>query len=109
MSSDLFKELCSLSGNLSNVINKTGNEEEKQKLLALYLKVNDQCEKIAKQEFDENDDFYRDTIENIIDTERKFKEFKANQIKLINVFVHLIDIIANVERIMLDWILKNEK
>ena len=107
--SDLFKEMCTLSGKFSNLIDKTKNEEEKQKLLAIFFKVNDQCEKIAQQEFDENDDFYRDTIENIIDTERKFKEFKANQIKLINVFVHLIDIIANVERIMLDWILKNEK
>ena len=73
------------------------------------FKVNDQCEKIANQEFDENDDFYRDTIENIIDTEQLIKEFKANQIKLINVFVHLIDIIANVEKIILGWKSDNGK
>jgi hypothetical protein len=103
--SDLLKEMCTLSGKLSDLINETKDKEEKEKVLALFFKVNDICEKIAQQEFDENDDFYRDTIENIIDTERLIKEFKANQIKLINVFEHLIDIIANVERIILNWIL----
>jgi hypothetical protein len=103
--SDLFKEMCRLSGKLSALINETKDKKEKEKLLALFFKVNDICEKIAKQEFDENDDLYRDTIEDIIDTERMIKEFKADQIKLKNVFGHLIDIIANVERIILHWIL----
>ena len=102
---DLLKEMCTMSGKLSILINETKDKEEKEKLLALFFKVNDQCEKIAHQEFDENDDLYRDTIENIIDTERLIKEFKANQIKLINVFAHLIEIIANVERIILGWII----
>jgi hypothetical protein len=107
--SDLFKEMCTLSGKLNDFIDETKDKEERQKLLALFFKVNEQCEKIAHQEFDENDDFYLDTIDNIIDTERLIKEFKANQIKLINVFVYLIDIIANVEKIILGWKLVNGK
>jgi hypothetical protein len=107
--SDLFKEMCRLSGKLSDFIDKTKDKEKSQNLLEIFFKVNALCEKIAKQEFDENDHFYRDTIEKIIDTEQVIKEFKANQIKLINVFVYLIDIIANVEKILLGWKITNEK
>ena len=109
MSSDLFKEMCALSGKLNDLIDKTKEKDERQNLLEIFFKVNQLCEKIAGQEFDENDDFYRDTIENIIDTERMIKEFNANQIKLVNVFVHLIDIIANVEKIILGWKIPNKK
>jgi hypothetical protein len=106
---DLFKEMCSLSGKLNDLIDKTKDKDERQNLLALFFKVNEQFEKIAHQEFDENDDFYRDTVENIMDTERMIKDFKENQIKLINIFVHLIDIIANVEKIILGWKSDNGK
>jgi hypothetical protein len=109
MSSDLFIEMFKLSGKLNDLIDETKDKKEEEKLLALFFKVNDKCEKLAQKEFDENDDFYRDTIENIIDTERLIKDFKANQIKLINVFEHLTNIIANVERILLDWIIAGEK
>ncbi|MHA2474095.1 MAG: hypothetical protein ACXAES_12780, partial [Promethearchaeota archaeon] len=57
-------------------------------------------EKIAHEEFDENDFFYRDTVEKILDTERVIKEFKENQIKLVDVFDHINAIIENVEKIM---------
>jgi hypothetical protein len=106
---ELFKEMCRLSGKLSDFIDKTKDKEKIQNLLEIFFKVNALCEKIAKLKFDENDDFYRDTIEKIIDTERMIKEFKANQIKRINVFVHIIDIIANVEKIILGWKTGNEK
>jgi len=107
--SELFKEMCLLSGKLNDLIDKTKAKGKKQTLLALYFKVNDLCEKMAKKEFDENDDFYCDTVENIMDTERLIKEFKAKQIKLLNIFVHLIDIIANVEKISLGWKTGNVK
>ena len=103
MSSDLFKEMCTLSGKLSDLIDKTKDTEKSQNLLEIFFKVNALCERIAEEEFDENDDFYRDTIEIILYTEHMIKEFKAKQIKLINVFVHIIDIIANVEKIILGW------
>jgi hypothetical protein len=103
--SDLLKEMCRLSGKLSYFIDETKDKKEQKKLLALFFKVIELCEKIAHHEFDEIDDFYRDTIENIMDTERLIKEFKANQIKLINVFDHLINIIANVEKLILNLIL----
>jgi hypothetical protein len=53
-------------------------------------------EKIAYKEFDENDDFYRDTIEKIMDTGLVIKAFKENQIELSEVFDHLTAIINNV-------------
>jgi hypothetical protein len=106
---DLLKEMCRFSGKLSDFIYKTKDKEKSQNLLEIFFKVNSLCEKIAKQKFDENDDFYRDTIEKIMDTERLIKEFKANQIKRINVFVHIIDIIANVEKIILGWKTSNGK
>jgi hypothetical protein len=106
---DLFKEMCSLSGKLNDFIDETKGKEERQNLLEIFFKVNGLCEKIAKKKFDENDDFYRDTIDKIMDTERLIKEFKENQIKRINVFVHIIDIIANVEKIILGWKTGNGK
>jgi len=106
---DLFKEMCRLSGKLSDFIDKTKDKEKTQYLLEIFFKVNALCKKIAKKKFDENDDFYRDTIDKIMDTERLIKEFKENQIKRINVFVHIIDIIANVEKIILGWKTGNGK
>ncbi len=99
--SDLFKEMCALSGKLSDLIDSTKGKDDRQNLLVLYFKVNEKCEKIAHQEFDENDDFYRDTVENIMDTERLIKDFNENKLNLINVLLHLIDIIGNVEKIIL--------
>jgi hypothetical protein len=99
--SDLFKEMCALSGKLNDLIDSTKGKDDRQNLLVLYFKVNEKCEKIAHQEFDENDDFYRDTVENIMDTERLIKDFKENKLNLINVLFHLIDIIGNVEKIIL--------
>jgi hypothetical protein len=81
--SELFKEMCFLSGKLNDLI--------------------------AEKEFDENDDFYIDTIEKIMDTERLIKDFKAKQLNLINIFVHIIDIIANVEKIILGWKISSAK
>jgi hypothetical protein len=107
--SELFKEMCFLSGKLNDLIDKTKEKEKRQNLLELFFKVNQLCEKIAEKEFDENDDFYRDTVENIMDTERLIKDFKAKQLKLINIFVHIIDIIANVEKIILGWKISNAK
>jgi hypothetical protein len=98
-----------MSGKLKDFINETQDNVERNTLLSIYFKLNEKIEKLAGQEFDENDDFYLDTVDNIMDTERVIKEFKENQIKLINVFVHLIDIIANVEKILLGWKTGNGK
>ena len=98
--SDLFKEMCALSGKLSDFSDEIKDKKEKHKLLELYLIVTGLCEKIAVQEFDENDDFYRDTIEKILDTGQVIKEFKANQIKPVDVFKHLKAIIDSIEKIL---------
>ena len=106
---EILREMCTLAGKLKDFINETENEEEKKILWERYEEINKQIEKFAGTQFDENDDFFRDTIDKILDTERVFKDFKANQIKLINVFVYLIDIIANVEKIILGWKTGNGK
>ena len=98
--SDLFKEMCSLSGQLCDFSDEIKDPEEKKKLLKLYLTVTGLCEKIAGQEFDEDDDFYRDTIDKILDTGRVIKEFKENRIKMEDLSDHLNTIIVNVEMIM---------
>jgi hypothetical protein len=107
--SDLFKEMCTMAGKLSNFIGETKDVEDRKKLWEKYQEINKQIGKIAGVKFEENDFFYSNTIENITDTERVIKEFKAKQIKLVNVFVHLIDIIANVEKIIIGWKITNEK
>jgi CRISPR/Cas system-associated endonuclease Cas3-HD len=98
-----------MAGKLSNFIGETKDVEERKKLWKKYHELNKQIEKIAHEEFEENDFFYRNTIENITDTERVIKKFKENQINLVNLMVHLIDIIANVEKILLGWKITNEK
>ena len=94
--SDLFKEMCLLSGKLSDFVDFIKDKEDRKNLLEFYLKVTGLCEQVSNQEFDENDDFYLDTIEKIMDTGRVIKAFKENQIKLMDVFDHLTDIINNV-------------
>ena len=94
--SELFKEMCSLSGKLSDFVDYIKEKEDRKNLLALHLKVTGLCDQVSNQEFDENDDCYRDTIEKIIDTGRVIKAFKENQIELSEVFDHLTAIINNV-------------
>ena len=94
--SDLFKEMCSLSGKLSSFVDDIKDKEDKKNMLALYLKVTGLCEKISKKEFEENDDFYQDTIDKIMDTGRVIKEFRESQIKMTEVVDHLTAIINNV-------------
>jgi cell fate (sporulation/competence/biofilm development) regulator YlbF (YheA/YmcA/DUF963 family) len=91
--------MCSLSGKLSGFVDGVKNDEDRKDLLEFYLKVTGLCEQVSNQEFDENDDCYRDTIEKIIDTGRVIKAFKENQIKLTEVFDHLTAIIDNVKKI----------
>ena len=98
--SNLLKEMCSLAGKLSNFVDYLQDKDENEKLLELNLKVNELIEKMPYQEFDENDDFYLDTIEKIIDTGGVIKAFKENHIKLVDVFDHLNTIIKNVIKIM---------
>ena len=94
--SDLFKEMCLLSGKLSDFVDYIKDKEDRKNLLQFYLKVTGLCEQVSNQEFDENDDFYLDTIEKIMDTGRVINEFKENQIKLMDVFDHLTATINNV-------------
>ena len=91
--------MCSLSGQLSDFSDEIKDTEEKKKLLKLFLTVTGLCEKIAGQKYDENDEFYRDTLEKILDTGRLIKEFKENRIILVDVFAHLNAIIDSVEKI----------
>jgi hypothetical protein len=101
--SELFKEMCSLSGKLNDLIDIIKDKDERLELLRIFFKVTDNCEKIAHEEFDENDDFYRDTVDNILETELLIKDFKENKLKLNDVLVYLIDIIADVDKIILGW------
>ncbi len=107
--SALLKEMSTMSGKFHSLIIKTKDKEEQKKLLEKYFQLNDQIEKLAKQTFDENDGFYQETIDKIRGTEQVIKEFKAKQIQSIEVFVHIIDIIANVEKIILGWKTGNGK
>ena len=88
--------MCSLSGKLSYFVDYIKDNEDRKNLLEFYLKVTGLCEQVSNQEFDENDDFYLDTIEKIMDTGSLIKEFKENQIELTEVFDHLNIIINNV-------------
>ena len=106
---DLLREMSTMSGQLKDFITNTKDKEEQKKLLGKYFQVTKQMKKLAESVFDENDGFYKAAIDKVRDTERVFKEFNANQIKLIGVLVHLIDIIANVEKILLGWKTGNEK
>ena len=94
--SDLFKEMCSLSGKLSDFLDDIKEKEDSENLLTIFFKVNELCEKLAYKEFDENDDFYVNTIIQITVTGGVIKKFKENQIKLTEVFDHLKLIIDNV-------------
>ena len=74
--SDLFKEMCSLAGKLSDFVDGIKNDEARKNLLALHLKVTVLCERVSNQEFDENDDFYRDTIEKMAVNFNRDHDFK---------------------------------
>ena len=94
---------------MKDFINETKDTEERKYLLEKYFQITAQMKKLSNDIFDENDGFSRNTIDKIKDTERVIKEFNTNRIDLINVFVHIIDIIANVEKIILGWKTGNVK
>ena len=97
--SELFTYMWALTGKLSGFADYIKEKEAKENLLSIFFIVNELCEKIAKKEFEENDDLYLDTIEKIMDTGRVINEFKENKILLTEVFDHLTAIIDNVKKI----------
>ena len=94
--SELFKEMCSLAGKLSSFVDYIKDKDDKKNILSFHLKITGLCEQVPNQEFDENDDFYLDTIEKIRDTVHVIKAFKENKSKLTEVVDHLNTIIENV-------------
>ncbi|UCH95149.1 MAG: hypothetical protein JSV88_33570 [Candidatus Aminicenantes bacterium] len=105
----LLKELCQMSGQLSEIINKTNDKEELDKLREQHIKITELIDKTGKIQFNENDKYYRDTIKKFKDTEKVFKAFAANQIEIMEMLKSITDIIANVERMIMVWELINEK
>jgi hypothetical protein len=106
---ELLREMSAMSGKLKDFINETKDKKEQKKLLGKYFQISHQIKKLGQDVFDENDGFYKDTIDKVKNTEQVIKEFKENQIKLISVLVYLIDIIADVEKIRMGWKTGNVK
>ena len=98
--SELFKEMCSLSGQLSDFIAFIEDKESRRTLLSLQLNITELCRKISDLELDENEYLYWKPIEKILDTERVINSFKNNKIKLTGVIDHVNTIIDNVEKII---------
>ena len=71
---ELLKEMGTMSGKLQDLISKTGNQEEKKKLVGKYIQLTDQMKTLAKQTFDEDDGFYIETLVKVAETERVIKE-----------------------------------
>ncbi|UCH97793.1 MAG: hypothetical protein JSV88_13330 [Candidatus Aminicenantes bacterium] len=99
----LLKQLCQMSGQLGEIIIKTTDKEEHNKLLEKLIKISELIEKTAGIQFNENDKYYRDTIKKFKDTENVFKAFAANQIEIMEMLKSITDVIANVERMIMGF------
>lgn len=98
-----------MAGNLTQLIDKTDDLNVRKRLWERYVDLKDQIDKMANLQFEENDDFYKETIEKIIETEALFKDYEENQEKLLQVLKQISDIIASVGLIFYGWQLENEK
>ena len=105
----VLKELCMMSGQLSDVINKTTDKEELNKLREQHIKISELIDKTGKIQFNENDKYYRDTIKKFKETEKQFKAFAAQQIEIMDMLKTITDTIANVERMIYILDLINDK
>ncbi len=105
----VLKELCRMSGQLSEIIIKTTDKDELNQLIEKYIKISELIGKTGKIQFNENDKYYRNTIKKFKDTEKEFKQFAANQIEIMDLFKSITDIIANVEKLFNIWDLIHAK
>ena len=105
----VLKELCKMSGQISGIIIKTTDKEERKKLIEQYIKISELIGKTGNIQFNENDKYYRDTIKKFKDTEKQFKAFAAHQIDIMDMLKAITDIIANVEQMISVWGLIDDK
>jgi hypothetical protein len=106
---ELLKEMGTMCGKLQEFINKTKNKDDQKKLMEKYVQLSTQVEKMANKILDENDGFYLETMVKVVKTEQVVKEFNAQKIEFIDVLIYLIDIIANVDKLLLGWKTGNGK
>ena len=105
--SELLKEMCTMSGRLSTLINQTKTVEERKKIWSRYLEINGQIERLVCKEFDEDEEFYRETVDKIKDTETVINKSKENSFGADDVLSHVSNIIAHVEKIIIEWEIVN--
>ena len=100
---ELIKELGKVAGELSQLISKSSDPEEKQTLLGKYETISQQLEKAAHQQFEENDEFFVAVIKQIKKTEKDIQKYNARQAGLFDLFKSLSQLIENVFRLCLGW------
>jgi len=97
---ELLKQMGLMAHKFEDFILKTKDKEDQDILKKRYVQLIVLMEKLARQRFDENDGFYQETIEKVRATGRLIKKFYEKQLKLINVFAHIVDISDNVMMII---------
>ena len=60
---ELIKELGKVAGELSQLISKSKDPEEKKTLMEKYVTLSQQLENAAHQQFEQNDSFFVAVIE----------------------------------------------
>jgi hypothetical protein len=103
MMTELIKELGKVAGELSQLISKTKDPEEKQTLMEKYVIISQQLENTAHQQFEQNDSFFEAVIEQMKKARKEIKEYSARQIELFDLFKSLSLLIENVFRLCLGW------
>ena len=98
-----------MSGQISEIINKTKDQEELNQLRDQHIKITELIDKTGEIEFNENDKYYRDAIKKFKETETEFKKFAANQIEIMDLIKSITDVIANVEKLLNIWDLIHDK
>ena len=107
--SELLKEMCTMSGRLSPMINKVKPVANRVEVWTRYLEINSLIERLVGKEFDQKEQFYCETLDKIKESEIVINRYRGNPDDLIQVKIHISNIIADVEKIITLWEMDKKK
>jgi len=98
--SDLFKELCYLSGDIGELIQSSGKKESRIKLWKKYKELNLIIGEVSGKVFDDSNIIYRDVVDKFQDLREFIHSFKEGEENLTAILLRLSQVLSEADRFL---------
>jgi len=98
--SDLFKELCYLSGDIGKLIESSGDKNGRHKLWKEYKELSLKIGEVSGKVFDDSNVIYRDVVDKLQDLREFIHSFKEGDENLTAILLRLGQVFSEVDRFL---------